>query len=113
MQIRLKELRKQAGVTQAEIAEYLQISREAYSMYESNKRQMNYETLALIAKYHKVSIDYILGQRDAIDILSNEETTIIRQYRKLDFRGKENVKAVIGHEISVLPAAPPIRKSVM
>ena len=38
---RLKELRTEANMTQEKIAKALNISREAYSLYETNKRQMN------------------------------------------------------------------------
>ena len=51
----LKALRKNNNNTQAEVAKFLGISRQAYSRYESNLREPNMETLANIATYYNVS----------------------------------------------------------
>lgn len=87
------------GVTQAHLAAYLAITREAYSMYESGKRQMNYEALCKLADYYHVSADYLLG-RDTAPPLTEEERLLIGQYRLLDRRGRENVRATVSYEHS-------------
>lgn len=51
----LKLLRKNNNNTQAEVANFLGISRQAYSRYESNLREPNMETLSNIATYYNVS----------------------------------------------------------
>ena len=53
--ITLKELRKNNNNTQIEVAEFLGISRQAYSRYESNLREPDMETLSKIAIFYKVS----------------------------------------------------------
>ena len=91
--LRLKKLRTDYGLTQSEVANRLQISNDAYSLYELGKRQMNYQTLHLLADMYNVSIDYLLG-RDSSGLvqLNREETNIINQYRQLDERAKETLK---------------------
>ena len=42
---RIKELRKEAKLTQAQMAEYLGISQQGYALYESGKRKIDFETL--------------------------------------------------------------------
>lgn len=56
----LKELRLQKGVSQQIIADYLQITKQAYSLYELGKREPDFETLLKLGEYFNVSTDYIL-----------------------------------------------------
>ncbi|OXS69873.1 helix-turn-helix domain-containing protein [Priestia filamentosa] len=58
--VRLTSLRKKRNVTQQRVADFLGITRPAYTAYEQGKRQPDYETLQKIAKYFDVSIDYLL-----------------------------------------------------
>lgn len=58
---RLKELRKEKGITQKELANYLKVSRSTVAGYETDKRKPEYETLQKIADYFNVSVDYLLG----------------------------------------------------
>lgn len=59
---RLKTLRKEKGVTQKEVGEYLGISYQAYSHYENGLRNPDNETLKKLATYFGVSVDYLLGR---------------------------------------------------
>lgn len=62
---RLRELREEKGLTQRDIAQALGLSSQStITNYEQNNRDPDYETLIKIAKYHKVSIDYLLGLTD-------------------------------------------------
>jgi len=99
--LRLRELREQNGLTQKELAARLQLTGNAYSLYELGKRQMNYETLRLLADVYTVSIDYLLGHCAVNAIpLSREETDVIHQYRLLDSRGRDAIKANLAFELS-------------
>ena len=88
---RLKELRTNAGITQEKISNYLNISREAYSLYETNKRQMNYDTICTIAEFYNVSTDYLLGLSDekCRFELTTEEEELINLYRSLNHRDRK------------------------
>ncbi len=59
-----KELREENIVFQKEIAEFLNIKQNTYSQYETGKRQLPIDLLIKIAKFYKVSTDYILGLED-------------------------------------------------
>ena len=97
--LRLRELRKNHKLTQKKVAAHLQLSSDAYSLYELGKRQMNYETLFLLADLFDVSIDYLLGRYEKNStILDSDESEVVRQYRLLDKRGKDTIKANIAFE---------------
>lgn len=58
----LKELRRDKGLTQADIAKHFGISQTMYSMYESGRRTMKIEMLCELADTLETSTDYILGR---------------------------------------------------
>ena len=62
--MRIKDLREDNDITQAEIAEYLHIKQNTYSQYENGKRQMPINVLIALARFYKTSTDYILGLSD-------------------------------------------------
>lgn len=68
---RLKELRKEYGITQSELAKNLNVSRSSIAMYENGDRIPSYETLEAISDFFNVSILYLLG-KESVDY-SNEE----------------------------------------
>lgn len=57
----LKNLRLELGVTQADVAKYLGITRQGYNYYETGKRQPDNETLVNLSEYFHVSTDVLLG----------------------------------------------------
>lgn len=61
---RLKELRTERRLTQAQISAELGIHSVTYLHYEKNQREPSLELLVAIAKYYDVSTDYLLGLSD-------------------------------------------------
>jgi len=101
MELRLLELRREKRLTQEDIAKYLNISRQAYALYETNQRHMNYEALHMLAELFSVSIDYLLGRSDRnLEYLSDEELSLIRQFRELDERGQKSIHVNVDFEYS-------------
>lgn len=65
---RIVELRKRQGLTQAELARAMGISRSALSLYEIEKREPDIETLSKLASLFNVPVGYILGnEHEVID----------------------------------------------
>lgn len=62
--MRLKNLRKERGITQLQLALALNLNQNAISRYENGTREADYRTLILLADYFKVSIDYLLERTD-------------------------------------------------
>lgn len=72
--VRLKELREIAGITQAELAELLKVSRGTISYYEKAERTADICFLERAAELFDVSIDYLLGNSaNAIDDIDYNE----------------------------------------
>lgn len=61
---RLKECRKQRGLTQMQVAVYCDITEKAYQNYELMTREPKLEILARIADLYEVSLDYLTGRTD-------------------------------------------------
>lgn len=70
---RLVFLRKKKKKTQQEVADFLGISRPAYTAYERGNREPDYEILKNIASYFEVSTDYLLGHSDTPSLTNEEE----------------------------------------
>ncbi|MCP1226100.1 helix-turn-helix domain-containing protein [Sebaldella sp. S0638] len=61
---RLKELRKQKGITQEQLASELKLGVSTVGMYELNAREPNFETLEAIADIFNVDMDWLLCRSD-------------------------------------------------
>ena len=115
---RFKELREANELTQSGIADKLGLTRSRIGMYETGKREPDYETLELIADFFNVDIDFLLGRSDKTTrlpnavVLSNREKFLIEKYRLCDDHGKELIEYMAQaestrsqREINLIPIA--------
>ena len=58
---RIRDLREDRDLTQTQMAEMLNLSQSTYSRYESGVLDIPSSVLISLAKFHKVSVDYLLG----------------------------------------------------
>jgi len=75
---RLKNLRKQAGLTQQQLATQLGITKSVVSFYELQERSPSPEVLIKLSAIFHVSADYLLGldTRETIDVSDLDEKDI-------------------------------------
>ncbi len=73
---RLKLLREEKELTQADIAKVIYVTSQAYGLYENSKRDIPTEYLIKLSNYFNVSIDYILGKTDVRDIIDSAKIRI-------------------------------------
>ena len=59
---RLKELRLKNKLSQTDIAKLLGVTRQAVSLYEQGKRQLNKSDINTLTKYFNVSVPYLQGK---------------------------------------------------
>ena len=88
---KLKELRTEQKLTQAEFAQRLGVTKSSVSSYENGSRLPSYDILIKMARIFKVSTDALLGQADentvTLDVtgLTREQIAFLRssveQYR--------------------------------
>ena len=58
---RIRELRKEKGLKQLEVAKFLNMSPTGYNKYEISSSAPGIETIIKLAKFYNVSIDYLVG----------------------------------------------------
>ncbi len=61
MELRIRDLREDADLSQQEIADLLNVSQTTYSRYECGVLDIPYQSLIILAQYYKTSVDYLLG----------------------------------------------------
>ncbi|MBQ6996751.1 MAG: helix-turn-helix transcriptional regulator [Oscillospiraceae bacterium] len=58
----LRGIREDRDIRQKEIAQYLNVSQNTYSQYETGVISLTAEVLIKLADYYNVSIDYLLDR---------------------------------------------------
>lgn len=61
----LKQLRKEKGISQKSFADAINVGQSTVANWENGVREPDTATIARIAKYFGVSVDYLLGLSDA------------------------------------------------
>lgn len=108
--LNLKKLRECKAVSQKEIADFINKSIQAYSLYETGKREPDLETLCKLSDFFNVSIDYLLGrdtsyphkapkEKTPPPSLKGDESEMLDLYNKLDKEGKTGVLHACYQEI--------------
>lgn len=66
----LQKFRKLKGLSQEELAEECQISRQAIAKWECGESTPTIEKLIFLADFYKVSLDELVGRKTDIEILN-------------------------------------------
>lgn len=74
---RLRDLREDRDLTQAQVAQIIGTSQQHYGKYESGKIVIPFDRVIALAEYFNVSIDYIAG-------LTNEARPLKKANNKKD-----------------------------
>ena len=82
---KLKELRKQRGLTQEELAKDLYVSRTAVSKWESKRGVPNIESLKAISSYFSVSVDELLSGEEILKVADEDSRKRENRTRDLVF----------------------------
>ena len=64
IELKLRALREDHDLTQATLAELLQVHQTTYSDYERGKLNVLLSVLDRLADYYGVSVDYLLGRTE-------------------------------------------------
>jgi len=110
---RLKQLRKEKGMTQAELAEALGVSTGTVAMWETNKRKPTFEMLERLSDIFDKQVGYIMGtsnddssaalREDEVNQLGEwaieeEYEDFVRKLVMLDEYGQKNLKSILMNE---------------
>lgn len=90
---RLKLLREENKLSQADIGKILNITSQAVGLYENGKRDIPTEILKKLSEYYNVSVDYLLGNSDIRNIDEIKDVKFAN-YDGLDTQGldKEDIE---------------------
>ena len=61
---RIRDLREDHDLTQAQVGAAIQVSQRTYAYYESGQRMIPPQVLCTLADLYHVSVDYLLEQTD-------------------------------------------------
>lgn len=61
---RIRDLREDADLTQAELGAAINVPQRTYAYYESGQRMIPPSVLVALADFHGVTVDYLLGRTD-------------------------------------------------
>lgn len=61
---RIRDLREDQDLTQAQVGKAIQVPQRTYAYYESGQRMIPPHVLCALADFYHVSVDYLLGRTD-------------------------------------------------
>ena len=61
---RIRALREDADLTQAQVGRAINVPQRTYAYYESGQRMIPPQVLCALADFYGVSTDYLLGRTD-------------------------------------------------
>lgn len=81
----LKELRKESGKTQSDLAKVLNTSQSNYGKYELEIIEPDIRTLKMLADYYHVSLDYLVGRQFGKELgyINDFDYNFIKRYLTL------------------------------
>ena len=93
---RLKRLRKQAKLSQAELADILHVHQTAVSHWETDRATPDKDCLLLLAEFFNVSVDYLLGNDSeqlttaciSDNLLTEQEKVLLKHFRETTEEGR-------------------------
>jgi len=92
----LSRIRKQRGMTQAEVAESLDLPQGLISNYEKGARRLHSELLVRFAELFEVSTDELLGHKLKKKRKNNEfGLHIVKRMQQIEALSKSRQKAVL------------------
>lgn len=69
---RLKKLRKEAHLTQKDVADHFNTSPQSYAQWEKGQRSPSKESLEKLANFFNVSVSYLIGETDSKEFEEDE-----------------------------------------
>lgn len=103
---RIAALRRQANMSQAELAERLQVSPSAIGMYEQGRREPSVDTLVALSRIFGVTLDYLVTGQPSEAEQQQLQNLLISRIQAADLRleSREN-RPFTRQELAVLFAA--------
>lgn len=92
--VKIIELRKESGLSQAKLAEMAGVTQQTLSRYEKGERQASLDFVITVADIFRVSADYLLGLSDVKSTEQDIKTAC--KVLGLSQKAVENIKKIAG-----------------
>lgn len=92
---RLQRLRREKGVTQAELAELLGVSQPIVSDYERGELRLHGELIVKLAEILNCSADELLGLQQRQTVTGSGNRRLLRRLQQLDLLPKRDQEALL------------------
>lgn len=97
--LRIKELRKEKGLRQSELATTLHVSQQAVGSWETGRTVPGADTLNVLADYFNVTTDYLLGRPEKKEKqnveLTDDDIIMTYQGKELSDEDREIIKRLM------------------
>ena len=81
---RMRSLRENHGLTQAQVAEYLELTCSMYGKMERGQRGATIEVLVKLTELYHASLDYLmLGRKPDLDLVRDQVEELLEQVLQL------------------------------
>ena len=98
---RIKELRKQHSMTQAEVGARLGVANTTISMYEKEERQMDSITICKLCDLFGCTADYLLGRSTLQKpMISDADNAFLKAYHSAPERDRHLVDIIFAERLS-------------
>jgi transcriptional regulator with XRE-family HTH domain len=87
-------MRKEAGLTQGELADRTGTTQESVSQYENGRRPLNLDWMKIFARELGCSVADLLDEDDNPDRLADDERALIGRYRTADQTQRDTLQRV-------------------
>ena len=91
MKNRIRDLRRDRGMTMKELGAILGVSESAISQYETGKRQPDNETLLRLSEFFGATVGYILGAEEQKPPEALSDERFAELFNDLDARDQDTV----------------------
>lgn len=92
---RIIEMRKKNNLSQEQLAEKLEVSRQTISNWENGKFYPDIDALVRISRYFNISLDDLLNYDDKVLDYLKESTNVVKSNRKLLYAIILNILLII------------------
>ena len=93
---KIKDLRTEAGMTQAELAKRMSTTNTTISKYELGQRDLDSATIGKLCDVFGCTADYLLGRSAvATPELTPEEESLLQAWRRCDDRARDMVTVAL------------------
>lgn len=99
---KLNQLRKLSGMTQEQLAEKINVSRQTISKWESDSTSPDLESIVKISRIFHVSLDDLLREAETGVTNRNDEQITLEDLMKINLHNRKMTMLLIGGLLSVM-----------